>query len=48
MIKGFSAAISSLGLILGASLFSPAGAQQLDLYVDTVTKQVYTRPVKTG
>ncbi len=46
MIKGFGAAISSLGLILGASLFSPAGAQQLDLYVNTVTKQVYTAPGK--
>ncbi len=46
MIKSFSAAISSLGLVLGASIFSQASAQELDLYVDTVTKQVYTAPGK--
>ena len=44
MIKSFSAAICSFGLVLGASIFSQANAQQLDLYVDTVTKQVYTAP----
>jgi len=48
MIKSFSAAIYSLGLVLGASIFSQANAQQLELYVDTVTKQVIRRPVKTG
>ena len=46
MIKRFSAAICSLGLVLGASIFSPANAQEMDLYVDTVTKQVYTAPGK--
>ena len=46
MIKSFSAAIYSLGLVLGASIFSQANAQQLELYVDTVTKQVYTAPGK--
>lgn len=45
-IKGLSAAICSVGLTLGASIFAPADAQQLDLYVDTVTKQVYTAPGK--
>lgn len=44
MIKRFNVTICGLGLILVTSHFSPAGAQELDLYVDTVTKQVYTEP----
>jgi hypothetical protein len=46
MMRGSNAAICSFGFSLIASLFSPADAQEIDLYVDTVTKQVYTEPGK--
>ncbi len=46
MITRFNAAICSFGLVLPIFHFSPADAQELDLYVDTVTKQVYTAPGK--
>lgn len=48
MIKRFNLTICGLGLILVTSHFFPAGAQELILYVDTATKQVYTEPGKTG
>lgn len=46
MIKRFNLTICGLGLILVTSHFFPAGAQELILYVDTATKQVYTEPGK--
>src|SRR5689334_18395186 len=46
MKKGGSAVICSLALVLVVSHFAPADAQEIDLYVDTVTKQVYTEPGK--
>lgn len=47
MIERFNTTtICSLGLVLVTSGFSPADAQELILYVDTVTKQVYTEAGK--
>ncbi|MCC6917091.1 porin [Nitrosomonas sp.] len=45
MTERFAVTKYRLGLMLFTMLgFSPASAQQLILYVDTVTKQVYTEP----
>lgn len=44
--KKFNAAVCGFGLVLATSQLSPAGAQEMELYVDTVTKQVYTEPGK--
>lgn len=44
--KKFNAAVCSLGLAFAIARFSPAGAQEMELYVDTVTKQVYTESGK--
>lgn len=44
--KKFNAAVCGFGLVLATSQLTPAGAQEMELYVDTVTKQVYTEPGK--